>query len=145
MCSPISCIWYSTWVVRQSHPGEIAAPPRWNWSLTGVEYQMKVVVITDGNGCYTLSDRTGDSLRLQQIAKSVRLITTSSHFWTLIFVVILLSSLLPPVTSIVRTETASIFQLTDMRTHSDNTTYRFDGNHQAGICQLNTTGRSDRK
>ena len=36
------------WVVRQSHPGEIAAPPRWNWSFTGVEYQMKVVVITDG-------------------------------------------------------------------------------------------------
>jgi len=74
-----ACIWYSTWVVRQSHPGEIAAPPRWNWSFTGVEYQMKVVVITDGNGCYTLSDRTGDSLRLQQIAKSMRLITTSSH------------------------------------------------------------------
>ena len=48
-------------------------------------------------------------------------------------------------TIFVRTQPASIFQLTDMRTHSDNTTYRFDGNHQAGICQLNTTGRSDRK
>ena len=84
-----ACVWYPTRVVRQSHPGEIAASPRWNWSLTGVEYQMKVVVITDGNGCYTLSDRTGDSLRLQQIAKSMRLITTSSHLGTLIFVVIL--------------------------------------------------------
>ena len=82
-----ACVWYPTRVVRQSHPGEIAASPRWNWSLTGVEYQMKVVVITDGNGCYTLSDRTGDSLRLQQIAKSMRLITTSSHLGTLIFVV----------------------------------------------------------
>ena len=46
-------------------------------------------------------------------------------------------------TILIRTQPASIFQLTDMRTHSDNTTYRFDGNHKAGICQLNTTGRSE--
>ena len=130
-----ACIWYSTRVVRQSHPGEITAPPRWNWSLTGVEYQMKVVVITDGNGCYTLSDRTGDSLRLQQIAKSMRLITTSSHLGTLIFVVILLSSPLPPVTFIVRTETASIFQFTDTIPQAYYSTDRFYRKHQTGICQ----------
>ena len=130
-----ACVWYPTRVVRQSHPGEIAASPRWNWSLTGVEYQMKVVVITDGNGCYTLSDRTGDSLRLQQIAKSMRLITTSSHLGTLIFVVILLSSPLPPVTFIVRTETASIFQFTDTIPQAYYSTYRFYRKHQTGICQ----------
>jgi hypothetical protein len=27
--------------VRQSHPGEIAVPPRWDWSFTRVEHQMK--------------------------------------------------------------------------------------------------------
>ena len=93
-----ACVWYPTRVVRQSHPGEIAASSRWNWSLPGVEYQMKVVVITDGNGCYTLSDRTGDSLRLQQIAKSMRLITTSSHLGTLIFVAVSYTHLTLPTT-----------------------------------------------
>ena len=93
------------------------------------------VVITDGNGCYTLSDRTGDSLRLQQIAKSMRLITTSSHLGTLIFVVILLSSPLPPVTFIVRTETASIFQFTDTIPQAYYSTDRFYRKHQTGICQ----------
>ena len=116
------------WALKEGAEG-------WNWSLTGVEYQMKVVVITDGNGCYTLSDRTGDSLRLQQIAKSMRLITTSSHLGTLIFVVILLSSPLPPVTFIVRTETASIFQFTDTIPQSYYSTDRFYRKHQTGICQ----------
>ena len=57
----------------------------------------------------------------------MRLITTSSHLGTLIFVVILLSSLLPPVTSIVRTETASIFQFTDTIPQAYYSTDRFIG------------------
>ena len=48
-------VWYSTRVVRQSHPGEIAVPPRWDWSFTRVEHQMKVVVTADGDSCYNLS------------------------------------------------------------------------------------------
>ncbi|RGW07265.1 hypothetical protein DWV96_10625 [Phocaeicola vulgatus] len=48
-------VWYSTRVVRQSHPGEITVPPRWDWSFTRVEHQMKVVVTADGDSCYNLS------------------------------------------------------------------------------------------
>ena len=48
-------VWYSTRVVRQSHPGEIAVPPRWDWSFTRVEHQMKVAVTADGDSCYNLS------------------------------------------------------------------------------------------
>ena len=42
-------VWYSTRVVRQAHPGEIAVPPRWDWSFTRVEHQMKVGVREDGD------------------------------------------------------------------------------------------------